>query len=180
MASPVNIRVATQLPFPPLVVGGAPVKVTKANGIWTIALDVHDLTTHVPSVADLGQEFWIVWDDVRDTYFKVPLSTLGIGGSRLQRSATASPIVVASNDQIINFNINSGSPTCTIPAAATRNGVPLTFKDSGGHAAAHNLTFSFTGGETADGLANPAITTNFGEMTFTPYNDGVNTGYAIT
>jgi hypothetical protein len=89
--------------------------------------------------------------------------------------------VVAGNDQIINFNINAGSPTCQLPASATRNGAPLIFKDSGGHAAAHPLTFTTTGGETMDGIASGgvAINVNFGRLKFTPYNDGTNTGWAI-
>lgn len=181
MASPVNIRVSAPFPFPALVVGNAPIKLTKANGIWTISLDVADLTAHVPSVSDLGSEYWIVYDALHNTFFKVLLSTLGIAGSRLQRSATASPIVVAGNDQIINFNINAGSPTCALPAAATRNGAPLMFKDVGGHAAAHNLTFTTTGGETMDGIASGsvAITTNYGWLEFTPFNDGVNVGWSM-
>jgi|ERR1051326_240179 hypothetical protein len=181
MASPANIRVSARFPFPALAVGSAPVKVTKAAGVYTIALDVQDLGAHVPSVADLAQEYWIVWDAIRLTYFKVALSTLGIGGARLQRAATASPIVVAPNDQVINFNVNAALAHCVLPSSATRNGVPLTFKDAGGHAGAHNLIFDTTGGETMDGIASGGvkINTNYGEITFVPYNDGVNTGWAI-
>jgi hypothetical protein len=179
MASPVNIRNTVLVPFPSLVRGSAPLIVTKANGIWVIALDVAGLTAHVPSVADLAQEYWIVYDAAQDTFFKVLLSTLGLGGARLQRSAVASPIVVAPNDQIINFNINAAA-VCTLPSSATRSGVPLTFQDVGGHATAHPLVFSLTGGELADGVANPAITVNYGKMTFTPLTDGVNTGYSIS
>lgn len=101
--------------------------------------------------------------------------------ARPQRSATASPIVVATNDQIINFNINSGSPVCTLPLSTGRAGKPLTFQDAGGHATAHPLTFSTTGGETMSGIASGsvALNTNFSGITFTPYNDGVNTGWVI-
>jgi len=89
------------------------------------------------------------------------------------------PPLVPANDQIINFNINAGAPVCTVPSSTTRNGTPLTFKDAGGHAGAHNLTLSFTGGETCDGQATVIINTNFGEVTLRPYNDGVNTGYSL-
>lgn len=179
MAGPVNIRVAARFPFPALVVGNAPVKLTKVNGIWYVSLDVQDLTAHVPSVADLASEYVLVWDAAQATYFKVLLNATGFAGARLQRSVVASPIVVAPNDQIINFNINAGAPVCTVPSAATRNGAPLTFKDAGGHAAAHNLTISFTGGELCDGLAQVKVTQNFQELTLNPYNDGVNTGYYL-
>jgi hypothetical protein len=118
---------------------------------------------------------------VRQTYFKVALQNSGFGGVRQQRPVNASPIVVQSNDQIINFNINAGAPTCQLPFSPTRNGVPLTFKDAGGHAGAHPLTFTTTGGETMDGIASGGVSlgTNFGEVTFRPYNDGTNTGWAI-
>lgn len=179
MASPVNIRVAAAFPFPALVRGAAPVTVSKANGIWTVALDVADLTAHVPSVADLGQEYWIVWDSIRLTYFKVALSTLGVGGARLQRAANASPIVVAANDQVINFSI--GAPaTCALPSYATRNGVPLTFNDSGGLLTAVNkLRITPLGAETIDGLAFVDMVTKHNKITLTPYNDGTNTGWYL-
>lgn len=185
MASPVNIRVVVSMPFPALVVGGAPVKVTKANGIWTIALDVHDLTTVVPLASAYPTDYLILWDDVALTYGKVSLTTLGLGGVRVQRAvsaAVATAIVVAGNDQIINFNSTAAAMTCTLPAAATRNGMPLTFKDAAGKAGNNNLVFSFTGADKADGLGNGqvSIANNYGEITFTPYNDGTNTGWAIS
>ncbi len=182
MASPVNIRVATTIPFPPLVRGSGPIVVSKANGIWTVSFDIASLTEHVPSFSDLPVEYVVVYDSIHSTFFKISLSNLGLGGAQTQRPATASPIVVAGNDQIINFNINSGSPTCQLPASATRNGAPLTFKDAGRHAAAHPLTFTTTGGETMDGIASGgvSIATNGGHVTFTPYNDGTNTGWSIS
>ena len=181
MASPVNIRASSPIPFPALVVGGMPVTVTKKNGIWTLGFDIVDLTQRVPVASDLPVEFLIVYDSIIKTFFKVALNVLGVGGALLQRSVTASPIVVAANDQRINFNINAAA-ACTLPASATRNGIPLTFKDCGGHATAHPLVFSTTGGETMDGIASGgvSIATNYQEMTFTPYNDGVNTGWALS
>jgi len=180
MASPVNLRISAPIPFPALVRGAAPIALTKANGVWTVSLDVQNLGAVVPLIAQYASDYVVVWDSVGLTFVKVSLTGLGLGGARLQRSVLASPIVIAANDQIINFNINAGAPTCTLPSSISRNGVPLTFQDVGGHAAAHNLTFAFTGGELADGLAAPAITVNYGKMTFTPMNDGVNTGYSIS
>jgi hypothetical protein len=180
MASPVNIRAFAPIPFPALVVGGAPVAVTKANGIWTIALNVANLTQHIPAGADFASEYLVVYDAVRQTFFKVLLSTAGLAGARVQRAVNASPIVVLAGDQVINFNINAGGPTCALPAAASRNGVPLTFKDAGGHAAANNLTITPAAGETIDGLANVAMNTNFQQLTLAPYNDGTNAGWALS
>lgn len=180
MASPVNIRVMAQIPFPALVRGNAPIVLSKANGIWTISLDVADLIQHIPAGADFATEYLVVYDSVQQTFFKVLLGSVGLAGNRAQRSVLASPIVVAAADQIINFNINAGAPTCALPAAAGRNGLPLTFKDAGGHAAAHNLTITPAGGETIDGLANVVMNTNRQQITLVPYNDGTNAGWALS
>ena len=180
MASPVNIRVMAAIPFPPLVVGGAPVKVTKANGIWTIGFDMADLAARVPSVADLSNEYWIVYDAALQTYFKVLLSSLGVAGARLQRPVTTTAIVVAANDQIVNFSYN-GVVTCALPAATSRNGAPLTFHDAGGHVSGvHTATFTPNGAETIDGQADVVMTAAYGTITLTPYNDGTNTGWSLT
>lgn len=96
-----------------------------------------------------------------------------------QRSATASPITIQSTDQIINININSGSPAVTLPAASTRTRA-LTFKDVGGHANAHNITITPFGVDTIDGAANYVINQNFQSVTINPFTDGVNSGWFIT
>lgn len=183
MSSPVNIRIAAQVPFPALVRGSAPIAVAKANGIWTISLDVADLTAHVPALADLAAEYWIVWDQTRQTFFKVALSTLGIAAARLQRYAdatgTGNVITVASNDQIINFKVGAAT-TCALPAAATRNGAPLTLNNSDGSlTASHKLTVSAAGGETVDGAASFDMTTAHAKVTLAPYNDGTNSGWFL-
>lgn len=182
-ASPVNIRNTVAIPFPPLVRGAAPIAVAKANGIWTISLDVADLAAHVPSVADLAAEYWIVWDQTRGTYFKVALSAIGVAGARLQRYADASAsgnvITVAANDQWINFKVAAAS-TCALPAAATRNGAPLTFYNVDGTlTAGHKLTLTPAGGETIGGAASVDMTTARALVTLTPMNDGTNTGWAL-
>lgn len=177
MASPVNIRVQALIPFPPLVVGGQGLIVTKANGIWTVALNIPGLGTSVPNATQLNTDFVLVYDSIAKTNVKVPLSAFFVGGALLQRLATASPVVVAPNDQIINFNINAAA-TCALPSYATRAGMPLTFKDVGGHLSAVN-TFTITpaGGETIDGQANIVLKTPFQRVTLIPANDGTSTGW---
>jgi hypothetical protein len=102
-----------------------------------------------------------------------------VRGGRAQRLVTASPIVIAATDEILNVNITSGSPTCALPAASTRNGVPLTFKDVGGNFTAHNLTITPTGIETIDGGATLVLNINRQGATLVPANDGTSTGWAI-
>ena|SRR5215467_2338030 len=106
--------------------------------------------------------------------------TSGSLSVRNQRSITSSPIVIGSTDEILNINISSGSPSCTLPSASSRSGLPLTFKDSGGQFGAHNLTITPFAGDTIDGLPSITLNVNFQGVTLVPFNDTVNTGWAIT
>jgi hypothetical protein len=96
----------------------------------------------------------------------------------VQRSVTASPIVIGAGDEIINCNI-TGAATCALPASATRSGKALSFKDVAGKFAAGNLTLTPNGAERIDGLATLALATNYQYLRLRPYNDGVNSGWAI-
>lgn len=98
--------------------------------------------------------------------------------ARPQRSVTTttgSAITVNSTDQILNINISAVSPTYALPAANTRAGVPITFKDVGGQFAAHPLTVNRSGSDTIEGLTSVTVSNNFAALTLTPGNDGVNT-----
>jgi hypothetical protein len=96
----------------------------------------------------------------------------------LQRSVTATPIVIAATDEIINCNI-TGAGACTLPPSAGRNGKPLIFKDVAGKWTAGNLTVTPAGAERIDGLANVVGRTNYGRIVIRPMNDGVNTGWSL-
>jgi hypothetical protein len=96
-----------------------------------------------------------------------------------QRRVTASPITVAATDVIINCAISSGSPTCTLPPSGSRGGVPLVFKDVGGHFAANNLTITAAASEFMDGLATIVLSTNYQRLKLLPVNDGVGVGWSI-
>jgi hypothetical protein len=146
-----NVRTAVQVPFPAYVRGSGPVTVAKQNGVWTVGF----------SVAIFSQIFGIL-----------------PGASRPQRSVTASPIVISAVDQILNVNI-AGAAACTLPAASTRAGVPLTFKDVGGQFAAHNLVITAAGADTIDGQPSITLNANRQGVTLVPANDGVNSGWAI-
>jgi hypothetical protein len=181
MALPVALRVMPQVPFPALVTGSGPVRVGKsATGVWTISFDIVDLGLQIPSPGNYANEYVIVYDAVAKNFFRLSLATIASlgGGAKSQRSVTASPIVIAATDIQLNVNISTGSPTCAIPLAASRNGVPLTFKDVGGQFSAHNLTLTFT--DTIEGGAGPLVLgANRQELTITPFNDGVNSGWFI-
>ena len=100
-------------------------------------------------------------------------------GARVQRSITSGPVTIAGTDQILNFNL--ATPTSiSLPTAASRSGVPLTFIDFGGQAATNNITLVATGGDHISGLVSIVLNNNYQVFTLLPANDGVNTGWAIT
>lgn len=97
----------------------------------------------------------------------------------VQRSITSGPVTISSTDRILNLNLTSPT-SITLPAASSRAGVPLTFKDVGGHAAASNITLNRAGSDTIDGLTSVVLANNFQALTLNPFNDGVNSGWFIT
>lgn len=109
-----------------------------------------------------------------------PLSSGSVSSVRHQRSVTSSPIVISASDEVINSNITSGSPTCTLPLANTRGGRPITIKDVGAQFSAHPLTISRTGSDTIDGATSFVMDLNRQSATFTPFSDGVNTGWFVS
>jgi hypothetical protein len=96
------------------------------------------------------------------------------GGARPQRSVTGA-FSVLSSDSTININSPGSDLVPLIPAALSRLGIPLTFKNLPG---SHAQTLTRTAPDTFDGLT--TYTLNSGaSVTLVPYNDGVNSGYAI-
>jgi hypothetical protein len=96
-----------------------------------------------------------------------------------QRRVTASPISIGTGDVIINCAISSGSPTCNLPSASSRAGLPLIFKDCAGQFGAHNLTITPTSGDTIDGLTSVVLSTNYQRIQLRPYNDGTTAGWSV-
>jgi hypothetical protein len=187
MTLPPNIRVNVGAPFPARVQGSGPITVSKANGVWTVSLNISGIASQVPLLANFATDYVLFYDSIANAFFKMSISALVAAvtppaGARTQRSVTVSPIIVVGNDSILNVNINAGAPTCALPAAATRAGAPLTFVDVGLRAAAHNITLTPNGAETILNAQNPAAYTmsaNGDAVTLVPFNDGTNTGWTI-
>jgi len=179
---PANIRVNTLLPFPSLVMGAGPVSVTKNNGIWTINLSATALAQESPTGSQLNNDLMLVFDPIVGNWFTVPMSFFAVGGGgstgQKQRSVTAGPVIISATDQILNLNIGS-ILTITLPGYASRNGVPLTFKDVGQQASGFPLVISAAAAETIDGFATIPFDTNGMEVTLLPFNDGVNSGWSV-
>lgn len=180
MANVPNIRVNTNVPFPALVRGSGPITIAKQNGVWIVGFNIASFGSVNPPIGNFPTDFVLAWDSVAQQFIKISLSNLlaSFTGTKIQRSVTATPIVIVATDNQLNCNITSAA-ACALPAAATRNGAPLTFKDVGGQFAAHNLTITPNGAETIDGAANLVLSANRQEATLTPFNDGVNTGWMV-
>ena len=185
MNIPANIRINVSFPFPAVVNGQGPVAIGKTNGIWNITLNFMQLAQQTPLPASWPTDYIVVWDDTAKTFFRMSLADLsalfgggGGGGSvRHQRLVTTSPIVVASNDEIINCNI-AGAAACTLPGFAGRVGKAVTFKDLG-QASAHPITISAAPGESIDNVASITLNNNRQGVTFVPANDGFSQGWMI-
>lgn len=184
MTLPANIRVNLAVPFPAMVQGSGPIAVTKVNGVWTLGFSIVPFGSQNPPVGNFPTDFLLGFDTVNNVFFKISLTNLLAALAppspiRTQRLATSSPITVSGSDNIINVNISSGSPTCTLPLASSRAGSPLTFKDVGGNFAAHNLTIAPAGGDNIDGGGAIVLGTNRQSVTLVPANDGITVGWAI-
>jgi hypothetical protein len=76
---PANVRISAQFPFPSGVAGTTPIAITKANGIWSVALPLDALATQNPSGGSLTTDYVLVWDSLTGTYFKMPVSNIPTG-----------------------------------------------------------------------------------------------------
>jgi hypothetical protein len=178
MTLPANVRVNTSVPFPSLVKASGPITLAKASGIWTVGFNISNLGTQVPPSQNFPSDYLIVYDAVAGTFFKMSITALAnsiISGGRTQRSITSSgQLPLASNDSILNLNAATDL-TPIVPLASSRNGMPFTFKNLPG---SHVQTLTKTGSDTFDGLTTIPLAAG-AAVTLMPYNDSVNSGYAI-
>jgi hypothetical protein len=180
--TPANVRVNTAVPFPALVLPSGPITIAKINGVWTIGFTIAAFGSQVPLVGNYPTDFLLAWDNVNQTFFKVSITNLIATiattiPARTQRYVTTTPIGVGATDMILNCKITTPA-ACTLPSAASRLGLPVTFKDLG-QATANPITLTAAGGDTIDGAATNVIRNNFGYVTLVPFNDGTNTGWSI-
>lgn len=184
MVAPANIRVNTQAPFPTMVQGAGPITIGKNLGVWQVGFSIIPFQSQNPPVGNFPTDFLLGFDANANQFFKISLTNLFASFTppasvRIQRLVTTSPITVVGGDQIINVNISSVSPTCTLPLASSRAGNAVTFKDVGGNFAAHPLTITPAGGDNIDGGGAIVLSNNRQAVTLVPANDGSTVGWAI-
>jgi len=182
MALPANIRVNVKAPFPALVYGTGPITVMKTNGIWTIGFSIASFPVQTPPLTNYAADFVFVWDSVAQAFFQMPIGVfVGLAGVQLQRSITgAGNLPIQAGDRILNINaVTDLAPS--VPLAASRAGVPLTFvniKNS------HSQTITAAGTDKLGGqptILLPSSAISDVSLTIFPFNDGVNNalGYWI-
>lgn len=99
--------------------------------------------------------------------------------ARVPRVVTVSGTAAAGASDtfiVINKTVGEASPV-TVCASADFLGDDLTIKDGKGDAATNNITLSFDGAETCDGMSTVVISTNYGMVRIKPNPDG---GWLLT
>lgn len=181
---PYNLRVNVNVPFPSLVAGAAGIRISKSNGIWTIATDFSALAAQTPPAGQYNVSYLQVWNSQTGVYSLVSMGTLiaigggggggGGGGAIVPTTVTsAGTYNPLSTDTYLLINrITPAAGSVRLPLASSRAGVPMVIKDMAGDGLAHNTTVLFTGGETCDGQASIVINTNYGGFKFAPLPAG--------
>jgi hypothetical protein len=169
MTLPPNIRVNTNVPFPALVLGSGAIKLTKANGVWTVALDIVDLTLQNITPSNAASQFFVVYDAIQGTFFKAQATSL-TQLTRTQVVVTTSPYVVLASDMDLFVKLAVPGPVAiTFPTALSRGGISLRVKDLTGDANTNNITITAAGADLFDdGAATYKLNSKWEEREFTP------------
>ena len=139
MATPVNIRANVRVPFPALVQGVFPVSIAKANGIWSISVDITGLANIIASQ---------------------------LGGIPPQyRATTLTPITVQTSPSLdtyigVDTAAIAGPWQVNLVTAVSRQGFPLWFKDISGSARTYNGTFNPAGTDLIETVGGPQVLMN--------------------
>lgn len=82
------------------------------------------------------------------------------------------PYTVKPNDRTLLVDTSAGPISILMPAAPSRSGLSVEVKDIAGNADVNNITVTFAGGGTMDGLAQVVINNPFGYFKFNPIAAG--------
>lgn len=179
MTLPANIRVNIGAPFPATVKASAPLFVQKLNGIFTIGLSFNILASQIPPVQKFATDYILIYDSITNSFFKAPLSVFA---ARPQRLVTVNPVVITTNDEILNLNLPA-SGIIALPSYLVRGGVPLTFKDVSKQMGTAFFPQTIQAANVAnpneyiDGLQSIPLSEPGQSITLVPANDGVTTGW---
>ena len=171
MSLPYNLRVNTAVPFPALVAGASGIKVTKQNGIWTIAPD-YTVFPQVTTITDPANTYVLVWNIVSGIFSLVPASA--VNSSKVVKTLTAAgPYTALPTDEVLIINQIVGAAFTVNVDWSTRT-KPLRVVDGKGDAATNNITITPATGQTQLAAVNFSyvIDGNGGSITLTPLPNG--------
>lgn len=153
--------------FPSNVIAGAGVRVTKTNGIWTVALDFTDLDQ--PVVTDLSVYEIVVRNTTADSYGRVSLS--GLLASTYFATVVTGLHNVSATETFLRCQL-AAAAAINLPASVDRNGLDLDIKDSSGNFATYNATINPHGAELIDGMASLVGSQNYMFIKLRPKTSG--------
>lgn len=168
---PYNIRVNVNVPFPALVAGAVGIKVTKSNGIWTIAPD-YTAFPQSQFVVDPTNTFSLVWNQVTGLFTLVQIGAVN-NLKVVKTLIAAGPYTALPTDDVVIINQTAGAPF-TVNVDWSQRSKPLRVVDGKGDAATHNITITPAAGQTQLASVNYSyiIDGNGGSITLTPLPDG--------
>lgn len=181
---PYAIQGSVLVNFPAKTMGQGPVTVGKANGIWTVSLNLVGLAP-LQAGYDPTTKYILIFDILTQTWVQGPIATI-FGGQLPTIVTAAGPYNVVPGDYAILMNKTVGAAsTINLPVAASRVGVPLIIKDFKGDAVTNQITVVANGVETIDGMSNAAaqaagvskLTFNYQSKIFRPLAAG---GWYVT
>lgn len=161
MTLPVAVRVNVLASFPTQVNGSSFIKVTKANGIWSIAPDYTVLAPLLPGF-DPTAWFAAVENTTTKQFGLVSISQISSSLQNVYREITAAgDVTVGATDIGFLMNKTVGAATnIDLPLANSRNGVPVWVKDFKGDSNVNNITFVMAGADTLDGFTQAQANAN--------------------
>lgn len=172
---PYNVRVNVNVPFPALVAGASGIKVTKQNGIWTIAPD-YTVFAQSTSVLDPTNSYTLVYNVISGLFTLVQVGALSnLKSVKILTGAVglASPYTALPNDEVLIVKQTVGA-AFTINVDWSTRSRPLRIVDGKGDAATNNITITPASGQTQLASTNYSyiIDGNGGSITLTPLPDG--------
>lgn len=170
---PYNLRVNVNVPFPALVAGSTGVKLTKSNGIWTVALDYTAFVqSSSPTISDPSNTYTLVWNIVSGIFTLIPISS--VPNSKVVKTLTAAgPYTAQPTDDVLIVNQTVGA-AFTVNIDWSARFKPLRIVDGKGDALTNNITITPAAGQTQLGALNYSyiIDGNGGSITLTPLPAG--------
>lgn len=179
MATTPTIRVNIGAPFPSLVAGAAGVVVEKLNGIWTIRPDFTALAQATPPVSQYANTLIESYNTASGIYNTISLTLIAAAASAINptvvNAAGDYTVLTADTDILIEKTVAAAN-NVLLPAAASRNGIPVFIKDGVGNADNFPISIKPNGTEKIDTTytnSNPLqIVSKFGGFWLVPRPTG--------